>query len=486
MKSTLLKLIRFKKSDSGRAVADGPQQCDLTALEKEFLPPILEIQETPPSPGKRKVTWSIVAVVGLLLLWSYFGKIDVAATASGKLIPDGKVKVIQPTENAVVRAIHVKEGQQVRQGDLLLELDTTISAAELAANTEKLVINQLELVRLQAELNQAAAPSYRVPNQSREMVALQEQLRQARRAAYSAKLAQAQLAVEERTDELAGAEARLKKLQETTAIAKEREESARPLVETGALSRMDYLQIKQDLVSNENELKAQIKTVEQLVHTRREAMAKVGEVQHGDRSSILADLDQHANDLAGLKGSVTKSKQIFDLQWLKSPVDGTVQSVNVATIGGVVTPAQPLVTLVPKGMPLIVEATLSNDDIGFVRVGQRTELKIDSFPFQKYGSIGGTLIWISPDAEDTANAATTPDNGTVQAAQGGQANGKNQRLTYKVHIRPDRLTINVDGKAVPLNPGMTLQADVITDRRRVIEFFLSPVIKYWDQGMKVR
>lgn len=484
MKSRLLKLVGAGPAAPENTARDRRPR-GLTALEKEFLPPVLEIQETPPSPVKRKVALAIIALVALLLVWSWFGKVDVVAMAPGKFIPDGKVKVIQPTANAVVRAIHVKEGQQVRQGDLLLELDPTISAADLAANTEKLTLNRLELIRLQAELK-GATPAYDVPSQSRDMVALQEQLRQARRAAYGDKLAQANQAVEEKSAELAAAEATLKKLQETTAIAREREESGRPLVETGALSRLDYLQLKQDLVSNENELKAQTKTVEQLTHAWKEAEQKVAEVRHSDQASILADLDTHANDLAGLKGSVTKARQVYDLQWLKAPVDGLVQSVNVTTVGGVVTPAQPLVTIVPKGMPLIVEATLSNDDIGFVRVGQRAELKVDSFPFQQYGTIGGTLVWVSPDAEDTSNAASTPEDGSGQSARNSQNNGKNQKLTYKVHIRPDQLAMNVSGKAVPITPGMTLQADIVTDRRRVIEFFLSPVIKYLDQGIKVR
>ncbi len=488
MKSRLLKFVPGKKARSEAPRPAAPHK-RLTALEQEFLPPLLEIQETPPSPVKRKVALSIVLLVALLLTWSYFGEIDVVSTAPGKFIPDGKVKVIQPMDNAIVRAIHVVEGQKVRQGDLLLELDPTSSAADLAANSEKFALNQLESDRLRAELGNKL-PTYHQSDQSRSIVALQEQLRQAREATYAAKLAQAQLAMHEKIDLLAAGEATLNKLQETMAIAKEREESARPLVNTGALSRLDYLQLKQDLVSNENDLRAQAKTVEQLKYAKQEAEQKIAEVRHDNQSGILTDLDSHANDQAMIQGSVTKSKQLYDEQWLRSPVDGLVQSVDVTTVGGVVTPAQPLVTIVPNDIPLIVEATLSNDDIGFVKVGQKAEIKIDTFPFQKYGTIPGTLVWISPDAEDTTSASTSPDNGSGQPNQGNQSNsssaGKSGKITYKVHIKPDRLTMDVDGKLVPIMPGMTLQADITTDRRRVIEFFLSPVIKYLDEGLKVR
>ena len=125
-----------------------------------------------------------------------------------------------------------------------------------------------------------------------------------------------------------------------------------------------------------------------------------------------------------------------------------------------------------------------------MKVGQKAEIKIDTFPFQKYGTVPGTLVWISQDAEDTTSASSSPDNGSGQSPQGNQSNsssaGKSGKITYKVHIKADRLTMNVDGKAVPIMPGMTLQADITTDRRRVIEFFLSPVIKYLDEGLKVR
>ena len=125
---------------------------ELSPLEREFLPPLLEIQETPPSPVKRWVLWSIVGLVVALIVWATVGKISIVATAPGKFIPDGRVKEIQPLESSIVKAIHVKEGQRVHEGDLLLELDPTLSAAELAASTDKYGFNKLEQARLTAEL----------------------------------------------------------------------------------------------------------------------------------------------------------------------------------------------------------------------------------------------------------------------------------------------------------------------------------------------
>lgn len=465
------------------ADANAPQT--LTALEREFLPPLLEIQETPPSPLKRHVSLTLVFLVLILLIWSYFGQIDVVSTAPGKFIPDGKIKVIQPLDNAIVKTILVKEGQQVKAGDLLLELDPTITGADLSSSQEKDALKRAEDERLEAELT-GKQVIYRTKDPA--IIRLQDHLLQVRRAAYSAKLAQSRSDVASKRDTLAAALDTLNKFKETTAIAQEKEADARPLVETGAVSRLDYLQLKQDLVSNENDYQAQINNVAQNRADVDKAEQAVAAVIKDNQSSILADMATHATDIAALKGDVTKAKQLYDMEWLRAPVDGLVQSVNVTTTGEVVTPAQTLVSIVPKDTPLIVEATLSNDDVGFVKVGQHVEIKVDTFPFQKYGTIPGTVTWISPDAEDNSNPSTMDVNQAKssktekQKLNGVQSSG----LTYKVHIKPNRHAMKVDDQWVMITPGMTLQADIQTERRRVIEFFLSPVIKYLDEGMTVR
>ncbi len=184
-----------------------------------------------------------------------------------------------------------------------------------------------------------------------------------------------------------------------------------------------------------------------------------------------------------------KSRELHELKWLRSPVDGWIQKVNVTTIGGVVNPAQSLVTIVPEGTPLIVEATLSNDDVGYVREGQSVELKVDTFPIQKYGTLKGTLVWVSPDAEEKSTMANGEENGSPgNAPERAIQNVKSVKdgYVYKVHIRPEQSKFVLNGKSATLQAGMTVQADITTDKRRVIEFFLSPLLKYVDEGVTVR
>ena len=464
---------------------------DLTPQEREFLPPLLEIQETPPSPVKRWVLWSIVALVIALIAWATVGKISIVATAPGKFIPDGRVKEVQPLESSIVKAIHVKEGQRVHAGDLLLELDPTLSAAELAASTDKYGFNKLEQARLTAELTHGRA-HYAASDQSAARVALEERMRQARQQSHEAKLAEAKATVQEKDAALAAAVATLKKYEEITAIAAEREASARPLVDTGALSRVDYLQLKEDLAQNRNDLSAQVETVQQAQSAVDEAERALQGVERDQVTDIYKDLEQRVTDEPALKGDLDKSQQLYALKWLRAPVNGLVQKVDVTTVGQVVTPAQSLVTIVPDGTPLVVEATVSNEDIGYLKVGQPVEVKVDTFPFQRYGSLQGKLVSISPDAEDK-NAAARDTDTRAGAASSQNADPThdpaatpNTGYVYKVRIHTEDSHFVVDGEPRPVLSGMTVQADITTDRRRVIDFFLSPVVKYLDEGMKVR
>jgi len=461
---------------------------ELTALEREFLPPLLEIQETPPSPAQRKLLWTLVALVAALVIWAWFGKVSIVSTAPGKFIPDGRVKQIQPLEASIVKAIHVKEGQHVQQGELLVELDPTISAAEMRADTDKYDFNRLEQARLNAEITHRRA-QYGATGQSKARVTFEEQTRRARERVHEAKLALAQATVDEKTQALAAAEATLKKYQETTEIAAERESSARPLVDTGAISRVDYLQLRQTLAENANDLATQLKTVEQAKAAKIGAERNVEEIKRDRVADIYNDLNQRVAGEPALKGDLDKSKELLALKWMRAPVSGVVQKIDATTIGQVVTSAQSLVTIVPDGTPLIVEATVSNQDIGYLKPGQPVEIKVDTFPFQKYGSLQGTLAWVSADAEDKNAASSDLDTRSgTQASDDGrnQASNPNAGYVYKVHVRTGKSQFMVDGVARAIQSGMTVQADIVTDRRRVIDFFLSPVTKYLDEGLKVR
>jgi len=461
---------------------------ELTPLEREFLPPLLEIQETPPSPVKRWTVWTLIGLVIALTTWASVGKVSIVATAPGKFIPDGRLKEIQPLESSMVKAIDVREGQRVHKGDLLIELDPALSAAQLRANADKYGFNRLEQARLISELSDRR-PDFADVEQPRARIQLEERIRRAQESDYAAKLAQARATISEKSAALAAAQATLEKYLQLSSLAAQREASAKPLVPIGAISREDYLKLQEDLVQNRQDAAAQQKTIEEGRAALTQADQALDQVKRDHAADLYHDLAQRVADEPALKGDFDKSKKLYALEWLRSPVDGVVQRVDVTTTGQVVTPAQSLVTIVPDGTALIVEATISNQDIGYVKVGQPVQVKVDTFPFQKYGTLSGTLVWISPDAEDKAATSRDVDTRTGAVPEStlrATDHDPNAGFVYRVHIRVAAARFIVEGQPRYVGPGMTVQADILTGQRRVIEFFLSPVIKYLNEGLRVR
>ncbi len=431
-------------------------------LDYEFLPEAAEIEETPPSPFGRIILWTIVLVMVAAFLWSYFGKVDEEVVARGKVIPDGMVKVIQPRETGVIRAIHVEEGQKVRKGDLLIELDPTITQAELESSERSLKINRYDMARLKAELKgEEIDGAGKNPDK---LLLLQKSLKQAREDEHRAKVASLELVISQKRTALLSSEESIPKLEKTLELVAKQEEALRQLAEKGYASIMEHLQRQKELVRTEKELNEQRKSAEQIRDSLKEAEKNLEALKKERERSILGEILEKERNITVLEGEFTKASRRSQLEKLYSPVNGTVHVLAIHTIGGVVTSAQPIVTIVPEGTPLIVEAMALNKDVGFIHPGQKAELKLDTFPFQKYGTIEAELFFVSPDAQEDQKIG----------------------LVYKIKLRPNRFKIRVKEKDIPLSPGMAVTAEIKTGERRVIEFFISPFIKHVDESLTLR
>ncbi|MBI5587050.1 MAG: HlyD family type I secretion periplasmic adaptor subunit [Deltaproteobacteria bacterium] len=429
-------------------------------LEYEFLPPVLEIIETPPSPFKSLLIWVVFLMVLIAFAWAYFGTVDEVATARGRVIPDGRLKVVQPIEAGVIRGIHVREGQSVKEGDVLIELDPTIKLADVESNEKSLSIHQVDRERLLAELRSGNM----IIKGRGELFELQKKLKDARESEYNAREEAIKSVIAQKDNEIRASEAILVKLEKTYLILKEQESSLRSLFEQGYLTKKDLLDKQLQLYASEQEAEAQKKTVLQVREGLNEKKMNLDALKKEREKVILNDIVDSEKTIAPIEGEVRKARRKYELERLSSPVDGTVHGISAHTIGGVVTPAQPVVTVVPVGTPLIVEATALNRDIGFLEVGQEVNIKFDTFPFQKYGTIQGKVVWISPDSFDDEKLGPI----------------------YKMKVEMEKRSMNIDNRVASITPGMTVSVDVKTGKRRVIEFFLSPIVKYTKESLILR
>lgn len=436
----------------------------LSPSEKEFLPAVLEVMEKPPSPAGRIVMWTIFMLIVLIMIWSIFGHVDEVAVAPGKLIPVGSVKVVQAEDKGVVKAIRVQDGDKVTQGQLLLELDTTVSAADLANVKKQLVYYNLEMERLQAEKTGSPFSPQITADLDVKDVNFQLNVYQSRQSEFRAKVAAAESSVLQNQVSLEVARVNKEKLQSLYEIAKDREERVEKLVKENAVAEFSLLEYRSRRLEVQQNLASQVADMARLqsaITQSRETLA--GIIAEHDRdidTKLVEDRKQAAAYSEELKKAAEKER----LSHITAPVSGRVTQLVIHTVGGVVTPAQALMVIVPEDVSLAVEAWVANKDIGFVHEGQEAEVKIETFSFQKYGTVDAVVSDVSADAIEDK------DKGRV----------------YRVMLNLSKNQIQVGDKQVFFGPGMTASAEIKIRQKRIIEFFLDPFRRYQSEALRER
>jgi hemolysin D len=429
---------------------------------------------------------SIIALFCIALAWAFLGKIDIVATASGKIIPSGRTKVVQPFETGVVRAIHVRDGQAVKAGDVLIELDPTMNQAELKHFQSDLMSAELDVARLTAALSEAPENTFTPPaGASGDEIAIQRQFLSRLLDEQRAKQAALERQRAQKEAELATATASIAKLDAMLPILEERVEIRRQLFAHETGSKVNYLEIMQALVeaqqeglvqrSKRNEARA---AVAALIESEQQAKAEF-------QRTLFGELTEAKRKAAGLREDVVKATQRTGLQSLTSPVEGVVQQLAVHTVGGVVTAAQSLLAVVPAESGIEIEAMVKNRDIGFVHVGQEAAIKIDTFDFTRYGLLHGRVTSLSRDAI-IKDETPSKDDRKVDSGFSGGSEPKGQELVYAARISLDRTEMQIDENLIKLSPGMAATIEVKTGSRSVLSYLLSPLFRYRHESLRER
>ena len=456
--------------------------------DTEFLPAALEIVETPPSPVGRAVGATVIVLFVAALAWACIGRIDIIATAPGRIVASGGTKLVQPFETGIVKAIHVQDGQRVAAGDLLVELDSTISVAERTHLRDDLIAVRVDVARLRAALSESDDPlrSFDPPKEANAtLLETQRQLLVTQIGEQNAKLLALDRQRAQREAERATVAATIDKLETTIPYIQQRVDIRKSLSDKELGSKLVYLETIQQLHESRYELIVQRKRYEEasaalasMIEKRAEAVAEYRRT----RATELAEAERKA---VGLREDLVKAEQKANLQTLVAPVDGEVQQLAIHTIGGVVTPAQALMTIVPRSSRLEIEASVRNRDIGFVSEGARAEIKIDTFNFTRYGLRHGKVLSVSRDAimrdrpQDKAN-----DQARGSSHASSEPSG--QELIYSARVSIDKTQIQVDDNVVNLTPGMAVTVEISTGSRTVISYLLSPLARYAHESLRER
>ncbi len=453
-----------------------------------FLPAALEIVEMPASPLGRSIAYTIMALFVLALLWASFSKVDIVASAKGKIIPSGRTKVIQPFETGVVRAIDVHDGQVVKAGETLIQLDSTMNNAELKHYQNDLIAAELDVARLEAELADGnAIDNFKPPADAPgDLVAVQRKFLLDQTSEQQHKLEVLDRQRKEKEAEHDTLEATIGKLEASLPILQERVDMRKTLYDHSTGSKAEYLEILQALVEEQHEVDVQKRKADEATaaiaaidEQRKEAVAQF----RRERYSDLVDAERKVKELSE---DVVRAEHRAALQNLTTPVDGTVQQLAVHTVGGVVTRAQSLMVIVPSDSHIEIEATVENRDIGFVHPGQQAQIKVDAFNFNRYGLIGGKVVSVSPDAITREKSSNKGKADQGVDAENDSSEPSNQELVYAARIALDQTKMQVEDGMVDLSPGMAVTVEIKTGSRTIISYLLSPLLRFKQDALRER
>ena len=441
-----------------------PRGRALTKEELQFLPAALEIIETPPSPVGRALIWLLISLFVIALTWATVGKIDEVAVAAGKVVPSGYTKTVQAEDKGIVFKISVRNGSHVKQGDLLIELDTLMSGADVARLKKEQSHYRLTQRRLSAEMDGTSFDLAGLEDCDSKDITMQLHLYEERLKDYTSRLSVAEKSVSQAEENAKQTKILKEKLKMQVKMAKDREERTRLVAEKGGISIFTwqeylekYLSLKQDLSTQDSE----ILRAEQVLAQTKAELGRISDEQNKEFSTQMVDA---SHSLRLVEEELKKAEEKHRLTQIRSPIDGIVQQLEIHTTGAVVTPAQPLMLVVPEGGKLQFEVWAINRDIGFLYEGQTAEIKVETFNFQKYGTLDAMVDTVATEALED----------------------RERGLIYRVVLSSDKDYFMVGEKKIQLLPGMAVTAEIKTRQKRVIEYFLDPFKTYVSEGLRER
>jgi hemolysin D len=503
-----------------------PHLPTITGRDREFLPAALEILETPPPPLPIALITTISACALAALVWSYFGRLDVHATAPGKIEPVGYAKVIEPLEPGKIAAIHVEKGQTVKAGELLLELDPAEAGADMLSAQNALNASLAEIARRRFAIDAVRAAEMDVQNSrdrldarskdeapgadsaSVENLAGKAELRVAwdatvpelfrlrEEAVLRADLAQLSDALKALDRQMAEKLATQKRLNMGIAFQNtlmetlnQRVSTRQQAIDLNVGTKIDLYNAKEELEKSQAALasdQGQLIETDAAIRSVRSEMAKTVSQFIADNENKLADAARKGDEA---RQALAKADARLARTRLYAPTDGVVQQMAVTTVGQVVTTGQQLIVLTPSGGKLQVEALVANLDIGFVKPGQEAVIKVDAFPFTRFGALHGKVVNIASSAISEQDAKRALANATATAnasPEAPTAPGQPESFVFPVTVALDETAMTIDNAAIPLTPGMTVAVEIRTDSRRVIDYLLSPLAKIASEAARER
>lgn len=410
------------------------------------------------SPRKLRIVlkfWLIT--VFIFLLWAWLMPIDELVRGSGKVIPGGENQMIQNLEGGILSGIMVKEGQKVKEGDILLKIDNVKTAANYESSQYKAGELRARIVRLKAEATGGSfSPTeddlkkypMKIAEERNLYMSDQENLRsqiQGLRDEYAQKQ-------NEKTDALG----RIREQKQALTLIKEEVAISEPMVAQGIKPRVEFLKLQREMSDISQKYNSLVTSIPGLDAAMAQINSKIREAQSQFRMKAQLDLNEAMTQFQTVGAESSAYEDQVSRTSIKSPINGIVQKLYVNTVGGVIKPGDNLIEIVPTEGGLLVEAKVKPSDIAFIYPGQKATVKVTAYDYSIYGSLNGKVLTISPD--------TVTDE-------------KNNEVYYIVRLQTDKKYLGSKEKPLKIIPGMMVNVDIVTGKKTILEYIFKPILK---------
>jgi hemolysin D len=431
-----------------------------TEDKNRFKPHLAEIEENPVSPMGRKILWSIIIFMLIAVAWMFIGKTDVVVSARSEVVPVGNVKVLQALSGGSIKKIYVKEGDAIKKGAPLIEIDPTVEESNIESKKQNLMILDLEIKKLQSLID---GTPFSMPEGIDPAIAiLISGMHISEKSSQESQRLRIQQQIDQIQEQIRATEVDQQQANEMYKMGLSEEKRMRKVLDI--IAKNDYYRVQKENARYKKDAQRKSYEIMQLQDKLNELNTQILNISQDFKSRLYEQLTKKTKELVALKSEIETVSFKKQKQVITSPVDGVVAKLAVNTIGGVVSPAEKLLTIIPKDAPMQLKAIVENRDIGFVKDGMKAVIKVDTFDYQKYGFIDATVEKISPNA--------------IKDEKLG--------LIYEVYLKPEKNFLEVEGENRYLTPGMSATAELKVGERRIIEFFIYPLIKYYKEGVSVR
>jgi hemolysin D len=433
----------------------------------QFKPSIVAIQDDPASPAGRIVAWILCIIILSAIIWSCVAKIDIIATATGQIVPVGSTKVVQAHIDATIKKINIKEGEFVKKGDLLIELDDENYTSEKESLEKMLAAENVKYNRANAMLGYLDKKIIeKLPLVMGKSISsrIQEMLFEQEYKDLESSLSMLKELIDQKRYELESVVNNISHYKQTVNLTEIRAKKFKGLLDQKVSSELEYMEFDEKRIREKNELNSLISRERQTKANIKELEEKVKYTVIENKKRQLATLEESFNNINKITEEINKNEILIKYSKIISPVDGYIQELKFHTTGGVMEQAQEVLKIVEDKSDIEIETMVLSKDIGFVHKGMDVAIKVDSFLFTKYGLVHGTVINISEDA----------------------IKDEKMGLVYKTKIKLKEKSVNVDGNKINLSYGMGVTSEIKTGTRTVMEFFLSPIIKKMNESINER